>query len=348
MKPAVSIIICTYNRPDILEPALKSVCNQTASKNDYEILVVDNNSTLDTKGVVDKYLHFGNVHYLFEKRQGHSYARNLGLEKAKGKYVGYIDDDCRVSKDWIARTLKVITEEAPGIFGGAYFADYQSLRPEWFKDKYASSKQWNERRVLREHEYLSGGNIFFRTELLKELGGFLVDFGMNGKKQGVGDETELLIRVRKLYPNETILYDPGVDLFHLVRPEKMTIGWNYYRFFSNGRCGFRVFRDIIPKRSFLKIAALFMLNSFGCLSDVLIQQFIRNKNEFKYRQNYLFEKTLPKIREMGSLYEQFKGRWSSKKRVVSDSIRSVASVVRQMTTKTDHFHTSQCMFCNTI
>jgi glucosyl-dolichyl phosphate glucuronosyltransferase len=97
-----SIVICTHNRAEILQDAVLSACSQSYNVQKYEIIVVDNNSTDDTKKLIanlqDKY---PKIRYIFEKDQGLSNARNRGWREARGKYVGYIDDDCKVPREWL-------------------------------------------------------------------------------------------------------------------------------------------------------------------------------------------------------------------------------------------------------
>ncbi|HEX8313582.1 MAG TPA: glycosyltransferase, partial [Flavisolibacter sp.] len=77
----ISIIICSYNRADYIINALDSLYHQTISKNQFEVLVVDNNSTDNTGELVMAYQREHtdfHLAYLTEERQGASFARNTG------------------------------------------------------------------------------------------------------------------------------------------------------------------------------------------------------------------------------------------------------------------------------
>jgi len=79
MALKLSVVVCTYNRAQLLTEALDSVCNQTLDKSRYEIIVVDNNSADGTRELVGEFCRrFSNVRYCFEPQQGLSYARNRG------------------------------------------------------------------------------------------------------------------------------------------------------------------------------------------------------------------------------------------------------------------------------
>jgi GT2 family glycosyltransferase len=87
----VSVVIPTFNRENYIGRAIESVLNQTYS--DYEILVVDDGSTDQTK---QKVLEYGDsVNYIYQENQGPSAARNKGIQLAQGEYIAFLDsDDC--------------------------------------------------------------------------------------------------------------------------------------------------------------------------------------------------------------------------------------------------------------
>lgn len=88
--PKVSIIIPAYNSIDYLPNALKSVLGQTYS--DYEVIIVDDGSTDGTKEW-GRELNHSNVYFLSQENQGSAAARNVGLAKASGDYIAFLDSD---------------------------------------------------------------------------------------------------------------------------------------------------------------------------------------------------------------------------------------------------------------
>src|ERR1044071_7412174 len=101
----ITVIISTYNRSDMLAGAIESVLEQDSEGVRYEVIVVDNNSTDKTREVVEGYIERGqeNLRYVFEAKQGVSYARNTGIGEARAEIIAFADDDVRVTKDWVAR-----------------------------------------------------------------------------------------------------------------------------------------------------------------------------------------------------------------------------------------------------
>ncbi|MCM8782638.1 MAG: glycosyltransferase family 2 protein, partial [Candidatus Omnitrophica bacterium] len=85
----VNIIIPTYNRSLFLCKAIESILAQTF--NDFEIIVVDDGSTDNTRSVLEKYGY--PIRYLYQQKQGRSEARNTGIKIAKGEYIAFLDDD---------------------------------------------------------------------------------------------------------------------------------------------------------------------------------------------------------------------------------------------------------------
>jgi len=89
MHPTISVIIPTYNRANFICETIDSVLNQTYQ--DYEIIVVDDGSTDDTKQVLSKY---GNrIIYIYQENQQVGAARNNGIRHSKGKYIALLDSD---------------------------------------------------------------------------------------------------------------------------------------------------------------------------------------------------------------------------------------------------------------
>lgn len=103
----LSIIIPTYNRADILKECLKRLEDQDFMKNEFEVIVVDDGSTDNTKEIVEKAQkkYSIEINYLYQKNQGQGIARNYALRYAKGKIVAFIGDDILVLPDFVKQHL---------------------------------------------------------------------------------------------------------------------------------------------------------------------------------------------------------------------------------------------------
>jgi glycosyltransferase involved in cell wall biosynthesis len=99
----VSVVVATYNRQHLLARTLDSLVRQDAGTLHYEVLVVDNNSSDDTRAVVARYVErWPHVRYFFEPRPGVSHARNTGISAARAEIVAITDDDVEPDPSWIA------------------------------------------------------------------------------------------------------------------------------------------------------------------------------------------------------------------------------------------------------
>jgi glycosyltransferase involved in cell wall biosynthesis len=109
-SPLVSVIVPTYNRPEMLAEALRSVLAQTFP--DFEIIVV-NDAGVDVKPLIDHFNSSGNIRYINkETNQGLAAARNTGIGVARGKYIAYLDDDDIYYPDHLETLVGVLEERA--------------------------------------------------------------------------------------------------------------------------------------------------------------------------------------------------------------------------------------------
>ncbi len=96
----VSVIIPIHNSEKTIKQCLTSVLNQTYKN--YETIVVDNNSTDNSKSIINSFQNKNKeIKYFFEKRIGRGFARNKGLKEAKGEIIIMTDSDCIVPQNCI-------------------------------------------------------------------------------------------------------------------------------------------------------------------------------------------------------------------------------------------------------
>ena len=135
----LSIALSTYNRSSVLANALEKLSVQETNGIDYEILVIDNNSTDNTKQVVSSFIerdsHF---RYVFEKRQGLSYARNAGIEAAKSDLIVFCDDDVEVSPTWVQKNYEASLKFPDADYiGGRVLPIWGGPTPPWVRQTMA-------------------------------------------------------------------------------------------------------------------------------------------------------------------------------------------------------------------
>ncbi|AFL95200.1 putative glycosyl transferase, family 2 protein 3 [Thermococcus cleftensis] len=118
MRPAVSVIIPTYNRDRLLRRAIESVLNQ--SFDDFEVLVVDGARSESTRELIRSFGD-GRLRYVPQRGKGIANARNLGVLKARGKFIAFLDDDDRWREDKLELQMEAF-RELPGDYGLIYTA----------------------------------------------------------------------------------------------------------------------------------------------------------------------------------------------------------------------------------
>ena len=112
-----SFIIPVYNRPDEIDELLESLVHQTYT-DDFEIVVVEDGSTVNCQDVVNKYIDQLNVSYYFKKNSGPGDSRNYGMTIAKGDYFIILDSDCIIPENYLVEVDKFLTNNYVDCFGG--------------------------------------------------------------------------------------------------------------------------------------------------------------------------------------------------------------------------------------
>jgi len=100
-----SIIIPVYNRPDEVNELLESLLKSTY-KEDYEIVIVEDGSTVSSEEVVAKFSNKLNINYYFKENSGPGDSRNYGMIKAKGDYFIIFDSDCIIPENYLSEVEK--------------------------------------------------------------------------------------------------------------------------------------------------------------------------------------------------------------------------------------------------
>ena len=196
-NPKLSIAVCTRNREDVLPKCLESLVNQTASSGLFEVLIVDNNSTDDTKKIaLDFCEKHSNFKYVFEEKQGHSQARNRAIAEANGKYLAYIDDDAIADGKWVESILDCFSQTDADAVGGPVqpFIETDKDSPFFYDVRSHKFDCGNERKRMLPPGFdfgFSTCNVCFKRSLFNEVGLFSENFGIvNGKLQ-MGEDSEM-------------------------------------------------------------------------------------------------------------------------------------------------------------
>src|SRR5918993_2016974 len=132
-----TVVIATFNRARLLDETLESLrALRVASGRRWDAIVVDNNSTDETRAVVERQAQTFPVplHYLFESRQGRSSALNAGIATARGAVIAMTDDDVLVDPGWLeAACTALLVPRQPAIVyaGGPVAPRWETPPPRW-------------------------------------------------------------------------------------------------------------------------------------------------------------------------------------------------------------------------
>ena len=126
-----SVIVPSYNRADEIAELLQSFLALDFDASRLELIIADDGSTDETRQVVERYqpkFHFP-LHFYSQQNQGPGVARNMGMEKASGDFLIFIDSDCTISPQWLNTIDKELQENKAGAFGGrdSFRADFPDL-----------------------------------------------------------------------------------------------------------------------------------------------------------------------------------------------------------------------------
>ncbi len=249
-----SVIICTYNRADLLRDAVKSLLTQQYPRRDYEVIVVDNNSTDSTPSVVEElkgaYPEL-NLRYVFEEKQGLSAARNTGAKAAVGEILAFIDDDSEADSGWLDNLCEIYSS-CPDIasVGGKIIPDWIGEKPSWFNGNAENIGKLDRGDKIKEFvfpEHPFGGNLTIKRSILIDLGGFSQRLGRKSKGLLSNEEKEFYYRLSQR-PEYRTLYAPDAIVHHKAFADKLTKRFVLRRFYWQG-VSESVFEQITHPRS---------------------------------------------------------------------------------------------------
>ncbi|MGA2412306.1 MAG: glycosyltransferase [Candidatus Binataceae bacterium] len=230
--PRISAAICTYNRYDLLETALASLRQQTISKGEYSILVVDNSPDPNkARAFVDKYDKVENIRCLYTSTAGLANARNIALDACDTELIAYLDDDAIASPGWLESLQNAfdLFGARAGAAGGPVDPIWQEDRPAWLPDDLLSALtvvDWGGSiRALCDGQWIAGANMAFRTHAVRDAGAFSTGLGRVGAGSVLlsNEEIEILAKLRSA--GLRTIWAPGARVRHLVGRERLQQSW---------------------------------------------------------------------------------------------------------------------------
>jgi glycosyltransferase involved in cell wall biosynthesis len=238
----LSVLLCTYNRARNLGPALESVAaSQLPDGVDWEVLVVDNNSSDRTREIIERYCrrYPQRFRYVFEGRQGKSHALNTGVRESKGDVLAFMDDDVTVEPTWLQNLTRPLENCSWAGCGGRIRPPENVSMPAWIslegEHSVAGILALFDRGptpcALAEPPY--GTNMAFRREMFEKYGLFRTDIGPSPGSEIRGEDTEFGLRLMKA--GEKLLYEPSAVVYHEIPEGRLRKQYFLTWYFDYGR-----------------------------------------------------------------------------------------------------------------
>lgn len=223
----ISIVICTYNRCESLRRVLDDLKHmKVPAGTSHEVIVVDNNSKDDTRVVVEAARQEcpGVFNYVFESRQGKSFALNTSIRTARGEIVAFTDDDVFLDRDWLTEMKNVFDSCGCAGIGGKILAVWNTETPRWFANEgpyklggaIVELDLGDEICDLDRPAY--GANMAFRRHIFEKYGLFREDLGPNPQNLIRNEDSEFCRRIIK--GGEKFIYAPTVIVYHPVEENR--------------------------------------------------------------------------------------------------------------------------------
>ena len=225
----ISIIICTYNRDKYIYNVLKSIAENDFPASEYEIVLINNNSTDNTE---QECFRFQNdfpeceFRYFLEKNQGLSYARNRGITESQGDIFIYVDDDAVVNKEYLSSYSDFFEKNSEAMAaGGAIIPIYETEEPRWIsyytKQLLTAYLYYgNHIKEFKAGKFPGGGNAAYRKEVFDQIGVFNPELGRKGDSLIGAEEKDIFDKMRN--KNMKFYYLPNSILYHIISPQKLS------------------------------------------------------------------------------------------------------------------------------
>ena len=285
MSNKVSIVIPTYNRSKIIGITINSFLEQSLPKENYEIIIVDNNSTDDTKGTVEKIIQSNKlfkIKYILELRAGVHFARNRGAKEAENEILYFTDDDMEADKNLLEEILKVFNlNYEVGAATGVVLPKFKTEPPKWILKHCCNSilslNPKKEKDLIFSSEDIGVFSCHqaVKKEALFRAGGFNPE---NVRGEWIGDgETGLNKNIKKL--GYEFAFTSKAVIYHLIPKERLTQkyinkrlanqgnadSYTYYREKrpSKKQLYFQILKHIFKGLYFLGLAILFSIIGYS-------------------------------------------------------------------------------------
>ena len=282
-----SLIIPVYNRPDEVDELLESLTRQHFQ--DFEVLVVEDGSSVPCESVVDRYATSLDIHYLKKANSGPGQTRNFGAERSRGEYLLILDSDCVLPPNYLDAIEAELQKEPADAFGGPDRAHESFTRVQkainYAMTSFFTTGGIRGGKKKMDKFYPRSFNMGIRREIYLDLGGF--------SKMRFGEDIDFSIRIFKagyrcrLFPDAWVwhkrrtdwrkffkqVYNSGIARINLYKkyPESLKLVHILPAVFTLGVCAILLLSLVCPWS---------LLLLFVFVLVILIDASLQNKSLF--------------------------------------------------------------------
>lgn len=198
---AISVIVPFYGERESLHRCLQSLGRQTLDKNDFEVIIVNNDP--DRPLVLPSGILCPNVTVVDEQRAGSYAARNRGVQHARGRWLAFTDADCIADEKWLETGLQCVSRHEP--MGG----HIQPLagNPPSLAEQYDTLFGLNQKCYVEERGFAATANVFVSREIFDKVGPFAASLRSGGDLEWCRRAS--LAGHRVAYCPESIVFHPA-------------------------------------------------------------------------------------------------------------------------------------------
>lgn len=297
-SPLISVIVPTFNRPEILRGCLAALREQRCENFSFEVLVVDDGGSSDLQPILDAERGAMNVRLIRQPNAGPGHARNTGAAEARGRLLAFTDDDCRPEPVWLNEFRKAFESAPDALLGGRtvnllednLFSTGSQLIADLVHDYYNPDPD----RAF----FFPSNNMAFPARPYRECGGFTPCFRVGAEDREICDRWRMMRRPLRFCPGALIghahhltfrgflrqhfNYGRGASRYHRLRKlrdsGRMAEDLSFHR--NLPRAVRRRLKGMPPGKK-LKLSVLLMVWQFANAAGYFYEEFLirRGKGE---------------------------------------------------------------------
>jgi len=292
--PKISVIIPAYNTKKTIAKTINSVLNQTFRN--FELLIVNDGSTDNTLNMIKQFKD-KRIKIFNQKNQGSYTARNLGIQKSKGKILAFTDSDCIPEKNWLEEGIKSLKKDKNcHIVGGKVNVFAKNAKNPKAIELFDKITYLNQKKYIKKFNFAATANLMTYRKIIMDVGPF-------NKKLFSGGDNEWCQRAYKKgyklkYSKRAIVNHPARENLHEIYKKFTRINRGIYRlYFKDLNCRRFILhnidficsqknktKEILLKKGLKHKLGLFFLLSLETITKLLQNCYLRIEDKFK-KQN---------------------------------------------------------------